>query len=216
MDFEEQNKKLVEMLKKFGYIKSKSVEQAFLSTPRHLFIPEHLLKYAYIDEPLPIGYGQTISQPSTVAIMTELLQPRKGDKILEIGAGSGWQAAILSRIVGESGKVYTVEIIKELVEMAKRNIAKLGIKNVEIICKDGSLGLPEKAPFDKIIVTAACPSVEHLIEQLKIKGRIVAPVGDIYTQKMVVYQKNKNKIEKFEYPGYFVFVPLQGKKGFKL
>ena len=215
MNLIEQNKKLVEMLKRAGYIKSESVEKAFLSTPRHLFVPEQLVRYAYTDEPLPIGYGQTISQPSTVAIMTELLQAEKGNKILEIGSGSGWQAAILSRIVGGKGQVYTVEIIGELVEMAKHNIAKLGIKNVEVLCKDGSLGLPEKAPFDRIIVTAACPGVEHLFEQLKIGGRIVAPVGDIYTQKMVVYEKKGNKTEKLEYPGYFVFVPLRGKKGFK-
>ncbi len=214
MNLQEQNKRLVEMLRKAGYIKTESVEKAFLSAPRHLFVPEHLLKYAYNDEPLPIGYGQTISQPSTVAIMTELLQAEAGNKVLEIGSGSGWQAAILARIVGEEGKVYTVEINRELAEFAKKNLAKLGIRNVEIICKNGSLGLPEKAPFDRIIVTAACPSVEHLLGQLKVNGRLVAPVGDEHVQKMVVYEKRKNKIEKLEYPGYFVFVPLRGKRGF--
>ncbi len=214
MNLQEQNKRLVEMLRKAGYIKTESVEKAFLSAPRHLFVPKHLLKYAYNDEPLPIGYGQTISQPSTVAIMTELLQAEAGNKVLEIGSGSGWQAAILARIVGEEGKVYTVEINRELAEFAKKNLAKLGIRNVEIICKNGSLGLPEKAPFDRIIVTAACPSVEHLLGQLKVNGRLVAPVGDEHVQKMVVYEKRKNKIEKLEYPSYFVFVPLRGKRGF--
>ncbi len=215
MNLEEQNEKLVEMLKKAGYIKSENVEKAFLSTPRHLFVPERLLKYAYNDEPLPIGYAQTISQPSTVAIMTELLEAEEGNKILEIGSGSGWQAAILARIIGEKGKVYTIEINKELAEFAKKNLAKIGIKNVEIICKDGSLGLSEKAPFNRIIVTAACPSAEHLIEQLKENGILVAPVGNEHVQKMTVYKKKKHKIEKSEYPGYFVFVPLRGKKGFR-
>ncbi len=216
MNLEEQNKKLVEMLKKAGYIKSESVEKAFLSTPRHLFVPEYLLRYAYNDEPLPIGYGQTISQPSTVAIMTELLQADEGNKILEIGSGSGWQAAILARIVGRKGKVYTVETIEELADFARQNIKKLGIKNVEVICKDGSIGLPEKAPFDRIIVTAACPSADHLLEQLKDNGRLVAPVGNVHAQIMIVYEKRNGEIKKLQHPGYFVFVPLRGEKGFKL
>lgn len=213
-NLKEQNKRLVEYLKAKGYLKSKEIEKALLETPRHLFVPENLVKQAYEDIPLPIGYGQTISQPSTVVYMTELLDVRKNQKVLEIGSGSGWQAAILARLVGEKGKIYTVEINKELAGFARKNIAKLGIKNVEIICKDGSIGLPEKAPFDRIIVTAASPSVEHLLEQLKTNGKLVAPVGSMDVQKIVLYRKERNKVEKIESSGYFVFVPLRGEKGF--
>jgi protein-L-isoaspartate(D-aspartate) O-methyltransferase len=216
MDLDEQNKKLVEYLKARGYLKSKKLERALLKTPRHLFVPQNLLEYAYRDIPLPIGFGQTISQPSTVVIMTEMLDVKPGQKVLEIGAGSGWQAAILSRLVGSKGRVYTVEIIRGLVEFAKKNLQKLNIKNVEVIHADGSRGLPEKAPFDRIIITAATPKIsEVLLQQLKINGKLVAPVGSAYMQKMVCIEKTEKGYKKSEYEGYFVFVPLRGKYGFR-
>ncbi len=214
---EEKNRELVNYLKTHGYIKSPEVEKAFLETPRHLFVPENMLRYAYVNEPLPIGYGQTISQPSVVALMTELLSPKKGEKILEIGTGSGWQAAILARIVGDEGIVYTIERVRELAKFAKKNLEKLGIKNVRIICGDGSEGLKEYAPFDKIIYTAAVPKIpQFILDQLKKYGKIVAPVGKEEVQKMVVIEKiGKKEVKTTEYPGFFVFVPLKGKYGFK-
>jgi protein-L-isoaspartate(D-aspartate) O-methyltransferase len=147
--------------------------------------------------------------------MTEALEVEKGQKILEIGTGSGWQASILSYLVGEKGFVYSIEIIEELAEFAKKNLKKLGIKNVEVVEKDGSEGLKEKAPFDRIIVTAACPDIpKTLIDQLKDGGIMVIPVGNLYLQDMLVVKKMKGKIEKKSI-GSFMFVPLVGKYGFK-
>ncbi len=211
----ELNKKLVEYLKSVGVIKSEKVEKAFLETPRHLFVPKNLIPHAYQDVPLPIGAGQTISQPTTVAIMTELLDVKEGNKVLEIGTGSGWQAAILSRLVG-TGKVYTIERLKSLCETAKNNLKKLDIKNVEVVCKDGSDGLKEKAPFDRIIVTAAVPKIPSiLLQQLKIGGKLVAPVGSLVGQKMVLVEKKRGEIRAEQIPDVFRFVPLRGKYGFK-
>ncbi len=210
----EENRKMVEYLKAVGVIQSEKVEKAFLEAPRHLFVPKNLVDYAYQDVPLPISSGQTISQPTTVAIMTELLDVHPDHIILEIGTGSGWQSAILSRLCK---KVYSVEILKSLCETAKRNLKKLGIENVEVYCRDGSVGLEEKAPFDRIIVTAALPGIPHrLVKQLKIGGKLVAPIGNLIEQKMVVIEKqDKDKIVQNILPESFRFVPLRGRFGFK-
>lgn len=214
--YESESRELVQYLKSIGTLKSKELERALLETPRHLFVPEDMREAAYADHPVQIGHGQTISQPSVVVIMTQLLDPRPGQKILEIGAGSGWQAALLSRIVGDKGKVFTIEIIPELAKFARENIAKLGIKNVEVIQGNGSSGLKEKAPFERIIMTAAAPSIsDALKDQLKIGGKIVAPVGDRHAQKMVVVRRVKKGFEEEEFPNYFVFVPLRGERGFR-
>jgi protein-L-isoaspartate(D-aspartate) O-methyltransferase len=216
MDFEKENEKMVEYLKRIGYLKSKKLEKALLAIPRHEFVPKGLKSLAYKDFPLSIGFNQTISQPSTVVIMTELLDVKKGQRILEIGAGSGWQAAILSYLVGEKGMIYTVEIIKELCLFARKNLEKLGIKNVKIIHADGSQGLKEYAPYDRIIVTAACPKVlKVFVDQLKEGGKLVAPIGSLHLQKMTIVTKIKGEVKKEELPGYFVFVPLRGRHGFK-
>ncbi len=208
---------LISYLKSIGVLKSKEIEEAIRKYPRHLFVPSKHSKTAYIDEPLEIGHGQTISQPSTVVIMTEELDVKKGQKVLEIGSGSGWQAALLSRLVGKEGVVYTVEMVKGIFEFAKVNIEKLAIKNVKILERDGSEGLKEYAPYDRIIITAACPDMpKNLLEQLKIGGKMVMPVGDLHAQKMLVVEKTKSGIKKRELPGYFVFVPLLGAYGFKL
>lgn len=215
MDLEAENEKLIEHIKNIGYLKSKQLEDALRKIPRHLFVPETIKHLAYRDTPLSIGYNQTISQPSTVVAMTEALDVKMNQKILEVGTGSGWQGAILSYLVGEKGFVYTIEVIKELAEFAKKNIKKLKIKNVEIFVKDGSLGLKEKAPFDRIIVTAAAPEVpKPYLEQLKVDGVIVIPVGNLYLQEMYIVKKLKNRIEKKSI-GNFMFVPLIGKYGFK-
>lgn len=215
MDLNEEKEKLIDYIKEIGYLKSKKLEDALRSIPRHLFVPKGIEHLAYRDTPLSIGYEQTISQPSTVVVMTESLDVKEGQKILEIGTGSGWQAAILSYLVGKKGFVYTIEIIHELVEYAKSNLKKLDINNVEIFERDGSLGLKEHEPFDRIIVTAGCPVLpEHLLKQLKVDGIMVAPIGDVYLQEMFIIKKLKDKIEKKSI-GNFMFVPLIGKYGFK-
>ncbi len=211
----ETNEQLIQHLISNGYLKTKKLVDALRKYPRELFVPGNVKQLAYRDIPLFIGHGQTISQPSTVIVMTEFLDVKKGQKVLEIGAGSGWQAALISELVGNKGKVYTVDIIQELVQFASNNLKKVGIKNVEVIRADGSLGLKEHAPFDRIIVTAACPEIpKPLIEQLKTDGKMVIPVGSMYLQEMFVLMKKKEEIEK-EIIGHFQFVPLVGKYGFK-
>ena len=164
------------------------VLDAFRQVPRHRFVSEALSPYAYEDRPLPIGFGQTISQPYIVAKMTELVLPRKGHRALEIGTGSGYQAAILSRIVTE---VYSIEIIESLGVTARERLAVLGDRNVEVRVGDGYYGWPEKAPFDCIVVTAAANHVPPpLIEQLKPGGRLVVPIGNPFqTQRLMLVTK---------------------------
>ncbi|MCX7994908.1 MAG: protein-L-isoaspartate(D-aspartate) O-methyltransferase [candidate division WOR-3 bacterium] len=188
-------------------IKDSNVINAMLKVERHKFVPKEYEKYAYIDGPLPIGEGQTISQPYIVALMTEVLQLKKDDRVLEIGTGSGYQAAILSLIVKE---VYTIEIIPSLANTARQRLESLGYKNVYVKCGDGFLGWPEKSPFDGIIITCAAPRVpEPLIEQLAEGGRLVMPEGDEW-QVLVLYRKIKGKLEKKELIPVR-FVPMKGK-----
>jgi protein-L-isoaspartate(D-aspartate) O-methyltransferase len=215
MVYEEESENLIEHIKGLGYLKSKKLEEALRKFPRHLFVPENVRHLAYQDMPLHIGHNQTISQPSTVVVMTEALNVRKGQKILEIGTGSGWQASLLSYLVGEKGFIYTIEVIEKLADFARKNIKKLGIKNIEVFVKDGSLGLKEKSPFDRIIVTAASPDIpKPYSNQLKVEGILIIPVGDLYLQEMFVVRKTKKGIDKKSI-GNFMFVPLVGKYGFK-
>ena len=176
-EYEEQRRRLVELLVEEGALFDEYARQAMLRVPREEFVPEHLRHMAYIDEPLPIGHGQTISAPSMVAIMTSHLKARPGHKVLEIGTGSGYQAAVLAEIVGDEGHVYTVERIPELAEMARRNLERTGYaKRVTVIVGDGSQGYRDKAPYDRIIVTASSPDIPRpLIEQLKPGGILVIP-----------------------------------------
>ncbi len=210
MDFAEQRKKLVESMFASGALKSKHIAEAFLKVNREAFFTADTKQYAYIDSAFPIGYGQTISQPSTIAIMLELLEPKPKQRVLEVGAGSGYVLALLSEIVGKQGKVIGIERVPELARRAKHTLEALGYKNIEIVLADGTKGLPEKAPFDRIIVSAACSEVpQALIEQLAPLGRIVAPVGSRFTQQMQVIEKDaKGKTKSYFASGYFVFVPL--------
>ena len=170
-------------------IRNAAVLRVMRETPRHLFMPAAAGRLAYADQPVEIGHGQTISQPYIVALMTELLEPSKAHTVLEIGTGSGYQAAILSPLVG---RLYTIEILPELASSATALLGKLGYKNVIVRAGDGYKGWPEHAPFDRIILTAAPPEIpQALIDQLKPGGRLVAPVGD-RDQNLVVLDKSKD------------------------
>ncbi len=191
-------------------INDKRILQAFLEVPRHLFVDEALHGKAYANTSLPIGEKQTMSQPYTVAFMTQLLQVESDHKILEIGSGSGYQAAILSKLAAQ---VFSIERVNFLAEKAQKILNKLRIRNVHIKAFDGTLGWKEYAPFDRIIVTAAAPSIpDPLIKQLSKNGRLVVPVGTEKRQTLQVIQKNKEKIAIEDY-GSFNFVPLLGRYG---
>lgn len=210
----ESKKRLLADLKHGGWLKTPRVIKAFEAVPRELFVRAENAKEAYWDVPLPIGFGQTISQPLTVAFMTELLKPQAGQKILEIGTGSGYQAAILSKVVGPKGKVITLEIVPQLVEFAIANLQKAGIKNVEVHHSDGSQGWPDDAPYDRIIATAAAPEIPRpLKEQLKVGGVLVVPVGTYLQKMMRVTRRGPDQFE-IEDHGEFRFVPLRGRHGF--
>lgn len=193
-------------------IKDKGVIEAMKKVPRHLFVPEDIIEDAYDDRALPIGYGQTISQPYIVALMTELLELKGDEKVLEIGTGSGYQAAILAELVKE---VHTIERVEALAEEARKKFEKLGYKNIKVYIKDGTEGLPEEAPFDRIIITAATPKIpDPLVNQLKEGGIIVAPVGERYSQYMLKAEKKEGKLEE-HYLIPVAFVPLIGKYGWQ-
>jgi protein-L-isoaspartate(D-aspartate) O-methyltransferase len=212
MEFEEKRKELVNRLKRQKRIDSKEVEDAFLSVARENFIPENYKKYSYNDTPLEIGNGQTISAPHMVAIMAEALDLKQGQKVLEIGGGSGYHAAIISRIVGPLGHVYTIERIEKLAKTAKENLKKSNISNVTLEIGDGSEGLEKYAPYDRIYVTCAAPDVpEPLINQLKEGGKLLIPVGDTICELELII-KEKDKINK-KHLGGCAFVPLLGKYG---
>jgi protein-L-isoaspartate(D-aspartate) O-methyltransferase len=175
--------------------------------PRHEFVPESLRHQAYADHPLPIGQGQTISQPAIVAYMTEAADISKKEKVLEIGTGSGYQAAILGEVAKE---VYTIEIIPELAEGASRVLNELGYKNVFVKAGNGYLGWPEHAPFDAIIVTAAPDEIpQALVDQLAVNGKMVIPVGTTYQEMVIVEKNQKGVTEKRTIP--VRFVPMTGK-----
>ena len=184
------------------------VLEAFSHIPRELFVPERERAYAYDDHPLPIGWKQTISQPYIVALMTEHLCLKAGEKVLEIGTGSGYQAALLAYM---GGNVYSIERIPELVEHAREVLASLNL-DVHLKVGDGTLGWEEIAPFDKIIVTAASPEIpEPLLVQIKVGGRLIVPLGDVFHQELTLV----HKVSASEYDRQFlcacVFVPLVGK-----
>ena len=198
-------KQLVNEIRRKG-ISDVGVLKAMETIPRHFFFDSSFLKFAYDDQPFPIGAGQTISQPYTVAFQTELLNVKKGDKVLEIGTGSGYQACILASM---GGKVFTIERIKSLYVKAKALLPDMQCNSIKIFYGDGYKGLPTYAPFDKIIVTAAAPLIpEALIEQLKIGGYLVIPVGGSGGQVMNRVIKTSGSNYETEGHGLFRFVPL--------
>ncbi len=184
---------------------TKRIITAFRSIDRKDFVLSEYQDDAYLDTSLPIGYKQTISQPTTVAIMFELLQPKKGEKILDVGSGSGWTTALLAHIVGTKGKVYGVERVPELVRFSKENIKKYKRKNSAIMQASEELGYPQHAPYDKILVSAACDAIpRELLDQLKVKGVMIIPI-DHALHKVQKVSQTKTKIEVVE---GFAFVPL--------
>jgi len=195
---------LVKTVKRKG-IKDENVLNAIGKVPRHLFMDSGFLDHAYQDKAFPIAADQTISQPFTVAYQTELLQVKKGDKILEIGTGSGYQAAVLCEL---GAKVYSIERQQELFKKTNKFLPKIGYNVKKLVFGDGYKGLPEEAPFDGIIVTAGAPFVpKPLLEQLKIGGRLVIPVGEDSQRMTLFIRKDEKEFEKQELD-YFRFVPL--------
>ena len=208
-----QRERMVEEQLKARGIRDERVLRAMAKVPRHLFVPEEIRASAYEDRALPIGYGQTISQPYIVAVMLEMLDVHDDHKVLEVGAGSGYQAALLAELARE---VYAIEIIEPLAHRAKQVLEKLGYGDkVHVIVADGTLGWEEAAPYDRIIVSAACPDIPPpLAEQLVEGGRIVAPVGRRGIQQLVVGVKRDGQLELMKTIGC-VFVPLIGEHGWK-
>jgi protein-L-isoaspartate(D-aspartate) O-methyltransferase len=212
MDFEKLRNEMVDNQLIPRGITDFRVLNVMRKVPRHLFMDESLWHRAYDDIAVPIGEGQTISQPYMVAVMTELLNLKGDEVVLEIGTGSGYQAAVLAEL---SKEVYTIERIQALSEKAGQVIKKLGYKNVHLKVGDGTLGWPEAAPFARIIITAGTPETpEPLIKQLSEGGMILAPVGDRFSQQLVRTTKRKGELSK-EYHTLCVFVPLVGKYGWK-
>lgn len=190
--------------------------RAFREINREDFVHDEFKPVAYSDRPLPLLRGKTISQPSTIMIMTHALELEEGNKVFEVGTGSGFQAAIAAKIVGEKGKVVTAEVIPELVSFAKQNLKKAGIGNVFVYEEDGSNGLSKESPFDRIIITAACREFpKSLLEQLRSGGIIVGPVGDQNEQEMVKGIKREDGKLDLEFLGQFLFTPMYGKYGFE-
>jgi protein-L-isoaspartate(D-aspartate) O-methyltransferase len=201
------------MIESVAYtVRDRRVLDAMRRVPRERFVPESLRPWAYEDTALPIGEGQTISQPTVVAMMTEALQLTGAERVLEVGTGSGYQAAVLARLARE---VVTVEVIEVLADRATRTLAELGFDNVQVVLVGDELGEPRLAPYDAIIVTAAAPQLPPaLVEQLKVGGRIVIPVGSQFAQTLEVFRRTEQGCEREEPRGLCQFVPLLGPEGF--
>jgi len=210
--FSEQRESMVlYQIERRGIVDPRILE-AMRSVPRHLFVPEEYIQDAYNDHPLPIGSGQTISQPYIVAFMTNILDLHGDENVLEIGTGSGYQAAVLAQLVKT---VHSVERIPELAQHASRTLSKLGITNVQVHQGDGTLGWPADAPYQAILVTAAAPAApQALLDQLDLNGRMVIPVGTRFYQTLELWKKSKKGCKVQEVLPV-VFVPLKGEQGWK-
>lgn len=207
-----EKEKLIEKLIMQGYLKSKKIIEAMKEIPREIFIPKKQRRYAYADMPLEIGYKQTISAPHMVALMLEALKLEEDSKILEIGTGTGYHAALVAKIA-KKGKVYTIERIKELAEKARENFRKLNLKNIEVFVGDGSKGLPQYAPYTHIYATCSAPSIpDAFIEQLAKGGRLLIPVGRIYGELWLVEKKDGLKKKNL---GGCAFVPMIGSDAYE-
>ncbi|TSC77119.1 MAG: protein-L-isoaspartate(D-aspartate) O-methyltransferase [Parcubacteria group bacterium Gr01-1014_31] len=198
--------RLVDALVAEGYLSDPALQQAFRRVRREDFLPPGMEMESAVNAPLPIGGGQTISQPMTVAFMLQLLAVRSGDRVLDVGSGSGWSTALLAHLVGPAGQVYAVERIPDLQRFGQGNVAKYGYANVTMVCGDGTLGLAEHAPFDRIQVAAAAAEVPSALRsQLKVGGRMVIPTQD--EDLRLIVRRAKDEYNTTIYPG-FLFVPL--------
>jgi protein-L-isoaspartate(D-aspartate) O-methyltransferase len=205
-DFKAMREKMVESQIKSRGVRDPRVLSAMLKVERHLFVPKEFQNSAYSDQPLPIGEGQTISQPYIVALMTELLELKGGERVLEVGTGSGYQAAILAELAAE---VYTIEIVEKLASSAQKVLLELGYQNIKVKAGDGYLGWPEAAPFDAIIITCAPDHIpKPLLDQLKEEGRMIVPVGT-YSQELKKIVKKSGKVETTDIIPV-IFVPMTG------
>lgn len=216
-DYEESRQRLVEVLTSSGYIRSASVKRAFLKVSRESFVPSYLKSSVYVDTPLPIGHGQTISAPSMIAIMLEEMDFKGGQKVLEIGAGSGYNAALLYEMVGCN--VYSIERVPELVEKARENLKASGYSGkVEVVQGDGTKGYEAESPYDRIMVTAGAPRIPRaLIEQLMIGGMVGIPVGGHQSfQEFVTGVKRADGELDTKSHGGCAFVPLIGEDGWRV
>ncbi|MEW6685826.1 MAG: protein-L-isoaspartate(D-aspartate) O-methyltransferase [Candidatus Edwardsbacteria bacterium] len=210
MNFEKSRNLMVEQQLKRRGIKDPRVLEVMNKVPRHLFVDEALQERAYDDYPLPIGEGQTISQPYMVAAMTEALELEGNEKILEIGTGSGYQTAILAELANQ---VFSIERLAKIARRAREVLDKLGYQNIAIRMGDGTIGWNEFAPYDRVLITAGAPDVpKPLLEQLTEDGKMVIPLGDLYSQVLTVVEKNNSKSKIHRLFGC-VFVPLIGKYG---
>ncbi|MFQ6129241.1 MAG: protein-L-isoaspartate O-methyltransferase [Candidatus Hadarchaeaceae archaeon] len=215
--YERERKELVERLVRWGYLEKRYIIDAFEKVPRHEFIPENIREYSYADQPLSIGHGQTISAPSMIAIMLESLDLKTGLKVLEVGTGSGYNAALIAEVVGKKGGVFSIERVDELAEFGRANLKRTGYGWVQVVVGDGTCGYEKEAPWDRILVTACAPKIPRpLIEQLKIGGKLAAPVGQHYMFQTwtVVHKRGKKETSTQEHGGCS-FVPLVGKHGWK-
>jgi len=200
---------LINYLRGKGVLSSERIESAIRKIRREDFVNANSRTEAYIDHPLSIGFGQTISQPSTVVFMLEHLEIQTGDNILDVGCGSGWQLALLAEIVGDSGRVTGIEIINDLAIKARNNIAKYNFNNIQIVTGDGNNGFSINAPFDKIVCACATKGdvPKALLEQLRLGGMLMIPVGDGVQDLLLIKKIGQDRFEKKRYPG-FMFVPF--------
>jgi len=212
MDYAVLRKRMVEEQLMSRGINDQRVLDVFGKIERHKFMPKNLVSNAYADFPVPIGEGQTISQPYIVALMTECLSLTGQEKVLEIGTGSGYQTAILAEL---SKEVYSIERFENLAKNAEGILNELGYANIKIKVGDGTLGWPEAAPFDRIIITAASARIPlPLSEQLKDNGKLIMPLGESFSQVLTLFEKKENRLEAMQICGC-IFVPLVGKYGYK-
>jgi protein-L-isoaspartate(D-aspartate) O-methyltransferase len=212
MDFEKERERLIQSLRMKHRDISDKVFDAMDRVPRHMFVHRNEQRYAYSDQPLSIGEGQTISAPHMVAIMCNLLELEPGHNVLEVGGGCGYHAAVMAELVRPGGHVYTIERIQSLGEFARQNLRAVGYEDVTVLIKDGSQGLPEFVPYDRISVACCAPEIpDILIEQLKIGGKMVIPIGE-YMQELYLVTRSNGITKKPK--GGVIFVPLVGKYGF--
>ncbi|UCD91689.1 MAG: protein-L-isoaspartate(D-aspartate) O-methyltransferase [Methanobacteriota archaeon] len=215
MSYEKERERMVANLRMVGHIKSREVVEAMRAIPRHVFVPESARSSAYHDTPLPIGEGQTISAPHMVGIMLERLDLKKGQNVFEVGGGSGYHAALVAHMVGEKGRIISMERIEVLAERARKAIEECGLRErVAVVVGDGSLGWEKGAPYDRIFITCASPEIPPpLVDQLKEGGKLLTPLGSRYLQTLVQVEKKGKKLKRKTYGGC-VFVPLVGEYGF--